>query len=268
MSNPAVKLRSMLALLFAFLIVVVVQMGVFIVEQVGEKSLPDAFLLFALADVAIGYAGVRIVWRCLKQAYLSRKWLKHFRANRHAKLSKRLNAKYRDWGTEILVVRDDAFVALTLGMLRPKIVLSTALFEMFDDKELEAVLLHERYHCRNNDGPKMFLSALLADAFGYWPLIHPILRYYRTWKELFADRYAIREMGTELYLGSVLLKLSKLGHPSRRNEAGVHFADAAMNYRMMQVLEPDRPVKVPTALLRPLLASCSLLLLLMLGGDS
>jgi len=50
--------------------------------------------------------------------------------------------------------------------------------------------------------------------------------------------------------------------------AAVHFAASAMQYRMMQVLEPDQTVKVKIALLRPLLVSLSLLLLLLLGGDT
>ena len=108
---------------------------------------------------------------------------------------------------------------------------------------------------------------MLADAFGYLPIVKPILRYYQTWQELFADRFAIRQMGTELYLGSVLLKLAKLGK-LRRYEAAVHFADTTLQYRVMQVLEPDRGVNVPLALLKPFLRSCSILLLFMLGGDS
>ena len=108
---------------------------------------------------------------------------------------------------------------------------------------------------------------MLADAFGYLPIVKPILRYYQTWQELFADRFAIRQMGTELYLGSVLLKLAKLGK-LRRYEATVHFADTTLQYRVMQVLEPDRGVNVPLALLKPFLRSCSILLLFMLGGDS
>jgi len=267
MNNPVVKVRLLYTLMIAFIAAVVAQMGLFIAYQAEGNAMPGSIIPFVVIDLAIGYTLIRIVWRCAKQAYLSRKWLMHFRANRHGKLSKRLNFKYRSWETEIIVVKDASFVALTLGMRRPIIVLSTALFEMFGDKEIEAILLHERYHCRNRDSRKMFLSTLLVDAFGYWPIVKPIFRYYQTWKELFADRYVIRQMGTELHLGNVLLKLARFGS-LRQREAAVHFASSTMQYRMMQVLEPDQAVKVPVALLRPLLASCSLLLLLMLSGDS
>jgi Zn-dependent protease with chaperone function len=169
-------------------------------------------------------------------------------------------------GTEIIVVKDDAFVALAIGMRRPKIVVSTAVIDHFSEDEVKAILLHEWHHCRNRDNAKMFLMTLLTNAFGYWPIMKPIFRYYQTWTELLADRFAIRKMGTELHLANVLLKLSKWGK-MRQPAAAVHFA-TTMHYRIMQVLEPDKTVKVKVAVLRPLLASFTLMLLLMLGGDS
>jgi len=267
MNGPIAKLRWIYGLLIVFVVAVAVQMGTLAFHQItaGEPPYPSAIAI--LVDLVIVYTLGRLAWRCVKQIYWSRVWHERFRGSRHERLTKRLNYKYRSWGTEIIVVRDSAFIALTLGMLRPRIVVSTALFEMFGDKEIEAILLHEWHHCRNGDGLKQFLSALVEDAFGYWPIIKPIVRHYRTWKELFADRFAIRQMGTELYLGNVLLKLAKLGNV-RHREGAVHFADGTMQYRIMQVLEPGQAVKVPLSLLRPLLVSCSLLLLLMLGGDS
>jgi len=265
--NPMIRLRWVYALMIVFVAVVIVHMGMFITYQVRNGVLHGPVLNYAAIDILIGYALSKIIWRCWRQLQLSQKWLKHFRANKHDKLTKRLNYKYRRWGTEMIVVRDDAFVALTIGMLQPKIVVSTTVLEMFNDKEIKAILLHERYHCRNYDGRKMFFSTLLADAFGYLPIVKPILRYYQTWQELFADRFAIRQMGTELHLGNVLLKLAKHGN-SQRCEAAVHFATTTLEYRIMQVLEPDRAVNVPLALLKPFLRSCSILLLFLLGGDS
>ncbi|MGG4090865.1 M56 family metallopeptidase [Paenibacillus lautus] len=265
--NPTTRLRCTYALMIVFVSVVIVHMGMFITYQVRSGIFQGPVLNYALIDIVIVYTIVQLIWRSTRQLVLSHKWLKHFRANRHDKLTKRLNYKYRGWGTEIIVVQDNAFVALTIGLLRPKIVVSTTVLEMFNDKEVKAILLHERYHCHNHDGLKSFFSTLLADAFGYLPIVKPILRYYQTWQELFADRFAIRKMGTELYLGSVLLKLAKLGK-LRRYEAAVHFTDTTLQYRVMQVLEPDRGVSVPLALLKPFLRSCSILLLFMLTGDS
>ncbi|MFC5470999.1 M56 family metallopeptidase [Cohnella suwonensis] len=265
--NPPVKLKWIYALMVVFIVFVSVRMGMFVAHQMGNDRLQGAIVTYVVFDLVIGYTLIRAIWRIIAQTYLTRKWHKRFYAGKHDKLTKRLNYKYRSLGTEIIVVRDEAFVALAIGMRRPKIVVSTAVFDIFSDDELKAILLHEWHHCRNRDNLKTFLMTLLANAFGYWPIMKPIFRYYQTWTELLADRFAIRWMGTELHLANVLLKLSK-GGEMRQHAAAVHFATTTMHYRIMQVLEPDKTVKVKVAVLRPLLASFSLLLLFMLGGDS
>ncbi|MNI19168.1 Regulatory protein BlaR1 [compost metagenome] len=244
-----------------------VQMGMFVAYQMGNNRLQGAIVTYVVFDLVIGYTLIKGIWRIIAQMYLSRKWLKLFRAVKHNKLTKHLNYKYRSLNTEIIVVRDEAFVALAIGMRRPKIVISTAVLDIFSDDEVKAIVLHEWHHCLNRDNSKIFLTTLLTEAFGYWPIMKPIFRYYQTWTELLADRFAIRQMGTELHLASVLLKLSKLGK-MQQHAAAVHFATTAMHYRILQVLEPDKTVKVKVAWLRPLLTSCSLLLLVLLGGDS
>ncbi|GAA3400281.1 M56 family metallopeptidase [Paenibacillus hodogayensis] len=265
--NAPVKLKWLCALMIVFLALFSVKMGLLVARQLEDGKLQAAIVTYIVFDMIIGYTLVRVVWRIVAQAYLSRKWHKLLRSNQHDALTKRLNETYRSLGTEIMVVRDGAFVALAIGIWKPKIVVSTGVLDMFSDDEIEAILLHEWHHCRNRDNVKMFLMTLLTEAFGYWPIMKPIFRYYQTWTELLADRFAIRRMGTELHLAGVLLKVSKLGK-MQHAAAAVHFASTTMQYRMMQVLEPDQTVKVKVALLRPLLASFSLLLLLMLGGDS
>jgi len=209
----------------------------------------------------------RLVWGIARQLYLSRRWIQHFRIQTHHERTKRLQHMYRHWGTEMIVVQDDSFVALTIGLIRPRIVISTMVLNTFSRMEVKAILLHERYHCLHYDGAKLFLSSLARDAFGYLPIVKPIVRFYETWKELFADRYAIQQMKTELHLGNVLLKLAKSQNlqPCR---TAVYFAHPTLHYRVMQVLEPEIAVQVPLALWKPLLRTCSILLLLIIGGDS
>ncbi|TYP70601.1 M56 family metallopeptidase [Paenibacillus methanolicus] len=261
------KLRGIYGLMILFVTAIVAQMGFFLAHQFRHGAVHGVQFHYVLIDLVIAYTIGRIIWRFVRQWHLSRKWLARFGAMKHDKHTKRLRYKYRVWGTELIVVQSEAFVALTIGLLRPRIVVSTAVLGMFDDKEIQAILLHERHHCRNRDNMKLFVSTLLMDGFRYLPIVKPILTYYKTWQELFADRAVIRGMGTTLHLGQVLIKLAKHGR-TMHVEPAVHFEASAMHYRMLQVLEPDRPVKVPIALLRPLLASCSIVMLLMLGGDS
>lgn len=56
------------------------------------------------------------------------------------------------------VVRSEQPYAYCYGLLRPRICLSTGLVHLLDDEELEAVLLHERYHLQNYDPLKIVLA--------------------------------------------------------------------------------------------------------------
>jgi len=234
-----------------------------------EKNI--AFDMFTLLiNVIIIYTFGRMLWRLSKQIFLTRKWFKVFQSKKHIRLSNVLNNKYRKWETEFIVVKDEKFIALTLGLLRPKIIVSTGVIDMFSKQEVEAILLHERYHALNRDPFKIFLLTLILDGMGYIPSMKTMVSNFRTWKELLADQFAMSQMGTEYYLGNVLLKLSSVGK-IQYSSAAVHFAENAINYRIMQVLEPKQKIRIPILNFKPL----SLILLftfilssLILGGCS
>jgi len=135
--SPAAKLRWIYTLMVVFLALFSVQMGLFVAHQLQVGEIGPAFLIYLLFDLVIGYTLIRAIWRITAQAYLSRKWLKLFSANQHTRLTKQLNYKYRSLGTEIIVVQDKAFVALAIGMYRPKIVISTQVLQMFSADEVK-----------------------------------------------------------------------------------------------------------------------------------
>lgn len=265
--TPPVKLKWIYALMVMFIILLGAQMSIYIANSYKDNGLQYAIVNYSILGIIVGYTFIRIIWRLLTQVYLSWKWHKHVRSIQHVKLTKRLTYKYRSLNTNILVVNDESFIAMAIGMWKPTIVISSAVLDMFNDDEVKAIVLHEFHHCRNHDNVKLLVMKLLTEGFGYFPIMNSIYRYYQTWMELLADRFAIRYMGTELPLASVLLRLSSFTR-SKQHAAGVHFADTTMNYRIAQVLNPSQAVKVKVDMLRPLLLSLSLLLLLIVGGDS
>ncbi|WP_058300689.1 M56 family metallopeptidase [Gorillibacterium timonense] len=265
--RPAAKVKASYGLMLFIVAAVIFRMAEVVIHHQGEIHSHIWRIPILLFDLLLGYTLIRILWSAARQGYGMRSGLRLFRAHEDALLSKQFQEKYRNWNTEIIVVREDAFVGLTIGLRRPRIVLSTGVLERFTEEEVEAILLHERHHCQSRDNLKLFLSTLLADAFGYLPIIKPVLAYAKTWRELFADRYAIEQMGTSLHLGSVLWKMIQLG-VIRQRRAVLHFMETAIDYRMMQIIEPDEVVKVPLRLYRPLLVTCCFLLLMMLGGSS
>ncbi len=225
----------------------------------GRLGLLPGFLL--------AYSCCRMLLRILKQWRLTAKALHLFHFCLDPELSKRLQEQYQEWNTEILVVHDKAFVGLNIGLWRPRIVISTAALAQCSAEEVQGVLLHELYHCRKRDNLRLFILTLMAESFFYLPVIKPVLAYVHTWLELFADRFAIRQMGTSLHVGTVLLKLAG-GERAPAYGAALRFAGTALDYRMLQIISPEEEVQVPLKLQRPFLVTCCFLLLLMVGGSS
>jgi Zn-dependent protease with chaperone function len=225
-------------------------------------GLPGLLLGFLLV-----YSCLRMLLRILKQWHLTVKSLRLFRSCLHPGWTKRLQEEYKSWNTEILVVQDKAFVGLNIGLWRPRIVLSTGALAQCSAEEVKGILLHERHHCLKRDNLKLFILTLLGESFFYLPVIKPVLAYVHTWQELFADRFAIRQMGTSLHVGTVLLKLAG-GAGAPVHGTALQFAGTALDYRMLQVISPEEEVQVPLKLQRPFLITCCFLLLIMVGGSS
>ncbi|MBJ6362532.1 M56 family metallopeptidase [Paenibacillus sp. GCM10012307] len=284
--NPALRANLIFSSLLVAGAVISGQMGLFIVHQIWDVRFQWSFFQYCasiltdepaahnfikiLFNLVILYTVGKIIWRVYNQICLTRKWLKVFAGQKHVKLTKQLNSKYRKWGTEFIVVKDEKFIALTLGLVRPRIVVSTGTLSMFSNHEVEAVLFHEWYHCQQRDPLQLFLLTLILDGMGYIPAAKAAMRDFKTLKELLADSFAIRQMGTEYYLGNVLLKFSNAGQMQQSTTA-VYFAEHAINYRIMQVLEPTKRVHIPKSNFKPLLIVVSLIVLMssiILGGCS
>lgn len=264
--SPAFKVRASYALMLLFVAALSAEMAVFLFRYPGGLSRRECLPPVLAFGALLVYAVVKVLWGVIRQWRLTRRGLLLFEAHMDVEWTERLRGRYREWGTDILAVRDDAFIALAIGLLRPRIMVSSGVLERFTEEEVEAILLHERHHCRSRDNLKQFVSGLLEEAFGYLPIIRPVAAYAATWRELFADRYAIRQMRTSVHLGSVLLKLAQEGTVRQRGAA--YFAETALDYRMLQIIEPEQAVKVPLQLWRPLWVTCCFMLLIMMGGSS
>jgi Zn-dependent protease with chaperone function len=111
-----------------------------------------------------------------------------------------------------VVAITDAF-AVTHGLLRPRILLSTGLVKALDAAELTAVLVHERHHMRRRD-PLRLLATRIAAGYGwYLPLLGWWARRLALRRELAADRAATTSTGVAAVAGA-LLKLADLPVPA------------------------------------------------------
>ena len=282
--NATVKSKVVFTIVTLIGAFVLLEMGLYVIHQgwnidfgwnlfqyclttMNEHSTEHSTLEVAFNGIII-YTIIRILWRLGKQVYLTWKSSALFVARKDDFLTQHLNHRYRRWRTKFIVIRDESFVALAMGVFRPKIIVSTGLLEMFSEQETEAILLHEWHHCRNYDPLKVLSVTLIRESMGYVPILKGMVHYYKVWSELLADRFVIKQMGSAYELGNVLLKLSRKGK-IQPPMIGVSFADVAINYRIQQIIEPHQSVTIPFLRLKPMLMSLGIFFIMfsfVLGG--
>lgn len=203
-------------------------------------------------NVIIAYCFGMVLFVGCKQFLLERKWYKYVQANRHVPLSTQLNRKYKHLDQEIIVIEQNSMLAVTSGFIRPKIIISSEIISDFTEREVSAIILHEYCHCRNYDPLRMLIIKIMTDSFPFIPILKQFTHYINVWVELEADNFAVQYMKSPVDLASVLLKCSKM---SRKMAVGVGFADEAINYRLLRLIEPKQAIRVPIMPFSPLVIS-------------
>jgi Zn-dependent protease with chaperone function len=91
----------------------------------------------------------------------------------------------------IHVLRSSRQRAFCAGVLRPRVVVTTALLDSLDRDECHAVVAHELSHARSRGPLKLTLGHLAARSFFWVPLLRDLLDRYLLLGELAADRDAV-----------------------------------------------------------------------------
>lgn len=220
----------------------------------GNAVLGMAISLFLIFLVA------QIVWNIAKQVRLLKRWQTLFWLLKDEAATQRLNERHPELKNHILVVQHREFLALTIGFVNPKVVLSTFVMEHFSEKELQAILFHEQFHLMHRDPLKRMMTQIVLGVLGYVPLLKRLVQYYHISRELLADRYAMEKMNHNEALGSVLLKVAKMGECRSFGEAAAQFAQSPMHYRILQVIDPNDRLSIPIMTKRSFAVSLILLL--------
>ena len=66
--------------------------------------------------------------------------------------------------------------AYTIGLFRPKVVMSEGMLQTFSDEEIDAIIFHEEYQ-KNWDPLKLFCFTLLAEGMMYIPRVVTAISY-------------------------------------------------------------------------------------------
>jgi beta-lactamase regulating signal transducer with metallopeptidase domain len=280
---PIQRIPVIQAVLLVFLFFIVTEMFLFILVEWGilqsgwnlfNYCFPERtshsiastacqVLIFAL----IMYSFFRMGHFISKQLHYNLKWHAFEKTKIDHILQSEINQRHPK--LRITVINDSAFIAFTKGIFRPKIIISSQVLNDFNDKEVDAILLHEYHHCKKYDPLHLFISSLLVQGFGYIPIVSKVIYYFSTWREIEADRYAIRTMQSFEFLGSVLLRLSHASNRSLSIFGSVGFADKCINYRIEQLVNPEEPIQIPlfdTTLLFKSSLVVAILLITLTGG--
>ncbi|WP_240417882.1 M56 family metallopeptidase [Paenibacillus periandrae] len=211
--------------------------------------------------VLIGLTCVRMIIYIGRHLYASHKWKAFVKVQIHPRLTIKWTRKYKKWHTPIDVIREQQPLALAIGMLRPRIVISTGLLDMLSVEEVHAVLLHERYHCTQRHPLKKWFAAMIITSMPYMSVLKGLGHYYDIWIELLADRYAITHTNSTYTISTALLKLVQTQRFATPYQ-GVSFSDTAINYRLSQLIHPEQSINVPMVSLRSICTSGTVLIVI------
>jgi Zn-dependent protease with chaperone function len=145
---------------------------------------------------------------------------------------------------DVELLATDAPVSLTLGALRPRIVVSDGLVRALAPESLAVVLEHERSHVRRRDA----LRALLARATS-WPHLPPVRRALlgalALATERACDEAAAQRTGDRLRVAETVLAVERLmqgAPPAAAVALAASFGDSAVPPRIESLLAEPPPL--------------------------
>lgn len=159
--------------------------------------LPHADLA-SLVVLAIGGLGAAAGVASLRAVRRQRRATRRFRRGLHV-------AGVMPGAGDVAVVASPTVEAFCVGLLRPRIYVSTAALAALSQPELAAVLAHERHHARRRDPLRLFIARTVGDGLFFLPALRRLAARYATLAELEADEAAARRPGGRKALASAML---------------------------------------------------------------
>ncbi|MNI15530.1 heat shock protein HtpX [compost metagenome] len=232
---------------------ILLQMGIYVTQGLlGRASAYNLFdqcsnLLGTLGlswmvyvmDAAVVYTLITFLWVIGKQFYYSRRTYGKLLLHKHYDLTEQMNHTYSEGGSHILVVSHPESLALTMGFIRPQIIVSTGMLQLLDEDELEALIQHETFHRNKKDPLKTFLMSICSSVLWYIPILTWSYKQYVTVREVLADAYAMNMTGSPESLGSALLKLLRANPSKPYPFTYASFAESSINYRIQHIIDPE-----------------------------
>jgi beta-lactamase regulating signal transducer with metallopeptidase domain len=163
-----------------------------------------------------------------------------------APLPAALRAAVADVGLDGQVVLVDAPAPFSYvyHALRPRVVVSRGLLAALSDRQLRAVLEHERYHVLNLDPLKLALARATRAALFTLPVLDTLQRRYLIDRELAADRRAVNMCGRKALVGA-LLKVIDVPNAGARHIVAAIADPPMLTTRIHQLETGTEPARAP-----------------------
>lgn len=115
---------------------------------------------------------------------------------------------------DLVVLCSDTVAAQTIGLFRPRVVLSTALAELLSGEELQAVIAHEEAHRAGRDNLLRAAARSVTLAFFYLPGLKHAYMEMSTSLELAADKQAVDSGCSQISVARTLMKVAAVCVPA------------------------------------------------------
>jgi beta-lactamase regulating signal transducer with metallopeptidase domain len=216
-----------------------------------------------IVNAPILYTFSAMIWITARHALNAIKATRLVELYQDPKLTNQCRGKFQLGNRQLQIISYKAPIAMTIGLWKPQIILSTGLMDMLEQSELQAVIEHEKCHMRHRDPLAIFLLSMISKAMWYIPIFAWMADKYPILIELRADKYAIIQMKQSADLGSALLKLLKQAPTPHISLSHASFAETSMNVRIKHILDPEMQLSLPWPIIR---ISISLLTIILLMG--
>ncbi len=159
--------------------------------------------VIGLFGIVLAVTAIRLMWLFIEIHLLKRKLIRYS----SKKFQLKSIIKRHSLQNKVYLIENSRTFAFCFGILNPKIYISTHLLSLMTEKEIEAVILHEKYHLDHRDSLTMLIATVLQHLFPFFPLLSDLVRNYKIEREIEADHQAIQTLGNAQPVTTVLKKL-------------------------------------------------------------
>ncbi|WP_050727213.1 M56 family metallopeptidase [Vulgatibacter incomptus] len=148
------------------------------------------------------------------------------------------------------LVRPEVSTAAAVGILRPRVVVSSEFLAGLDDEERDAVLAHEAAHVAGHDPLRLWIGQVIADL--QWPLRAPAL-HLANWRHALGiarDEDARRAGSDGAALAAAVLKAAGYDAARSTSLAAIEGPGGALRDRVERLLAPVPTWTPPSKRLR------------------